>query len=130
MRQLALFLVLIVAASAQAAAPDATAKKEISYLIDHLASSGCKFNRNGTWYDAPRAVSHLKRKYEYLFDKGLVTDADAFIQHAASQSSASGKPYLVKCGNQPESPSAAWFRAALAEFKAKSSVPEAKDQAK
>jgi hypothetical protein len=120
-RQLALFLVLTVVASAQAAAPDAAAKKEISYLIDHLASSGCKFNRNGSWYDAPRAVSHLKRKYEYLLDKGLVTDADAFIQHAASQSSASGKPYLVKCGNQPETPSAAWFRAALAEFRASNS---------
>lgn len=113
-----MFLVLIVAASARAAAPDAAAKKEISYLIERLASSGCKFNRNGTWHDAPRAVSHLKRKYEYLLDKGLVADAYAFIQHAASHSSASGKPYLVKCGNQPETPSATWFREALAEFKA------------
>lgn len=103
---------------AGAAEPDATARKEIAYLIEHLGSSGCQFNRNGAWYDASRAVSHLERKYKYLLDKGLVTDADAFIQHAASQSSASGKPYLVKCGNQPETPSSAWFRAALAEFRA------------
>jgi hypothetical protein len=71
----------------------------------------------GTWHDAPRAVSHLQRKYEYLLDKGLIADADAFIQHAASQSSASGKPYLVKCGSQPERPSAEWFRAVLAKFR-------------
>lgn len=131
MKRLILTLALAVAASAHGAEPDATAKKEIAHLIEHLASSGCKFNRNGTWHDASRAVSHLKRKYEYLLDKGLVTDTDAFIQHAASQSSASGKPYLVKCGSQPETPSAAWFRAALAEFRAESSsVPKAQDQAK
>ena len=118
MSRLALLLALIVAASAQAAAPDAATKKEISYLIEHLAASGCQFNRNGTWYDASRAVSHIKRKYEYLLDKGLVTDTDAFIRLAATESSSSGKPYLVKCGNQPETPGAAWFRAALSEFKA------------
>ena len=130
MMRLALLLVLMIAASAHAAEPDATATKEIAYLIDHLASSGCQFNRNGTWYQAPRAVSHLKRKYEYLLDKGLVTDADAFIRLAATQSSASGKTYLVKCGNQPETPSATWFQAALAKFRAESSVPQPKNDAK
>jgi hypothetical protein len=114
----ALLLTLIVAASAHSAEPDAVARKEIAHLIEHLASSGCQFNRNGTWYEASRAVSHLKRKYEYLLDKGLVTDTDAFIRLAATESSASGKPYLVKCGSEPEKPSAAWFRAALAEFRA------------
>jgi hypothetical protein len=122
MKWLVLTIALVVAASARGAEPDANARKEIAHLIEHLASSGCQFNRNGTWYDASRAVKHLARKYEYLLDKGLVADADAFIQHAASQSSASGKPYLVKCGNQPETPSAAWFRAALAEFRAESST--------
>lgn len=118
MKPLAFVLALLVAASAYGAEPDATAKQEISHLIDHLASSGCRFNRNGTWYEASRAVSHLKRKYQYLLDKGLVSDTDAFIRLAATESSTSGKPYLVKCGNEPEKPSAAWFRAALAEFRA------------
>lgn len=117
MMRLALSVALMIAASAHGAEPDAVAKKEISYLIDRLASSGCRFNRNGTWYESPRAVSHLKRKYEYLLDKGLVTDTDAFIRLAATESSASGKPYLVKCGNEPETPSAEWFRSALADFR-------------
>lgn len=129
-RFLALTFALVAAASAQSAEPNAIARKEIAYLIDHLASSGCQFNRNGAWYDAPRAVSHLKRKYQYLLDKGLLAGADDFIRNAASQSSASGKPYLVKCGPEPETSSAAWFQAALAEFRAKSSVPPARDQAK
>jgi len=118
MKPFALLLALIVVASAWAASPDAVATKEISYLIEHLASSGCQFNRNGTWHEAPRAVSHIKRKYEYLLDKGLVADTDAFIRLAATESSSSGKPYLVKCHNQPETPSADWFRAALAQFRA------------
>lgn len=117
MKQMALLLALMVATSAWAAEPDANTKQEISYLIEHLASSGCQFNRNGTWYEASRAVSHIKRKYEYLLDKGSVTDTDAFIRLAATQSSSSGKPYLVKCGGQPEQPSATWFQSVLAELR-------------
>ena len=95
-----LLLALVVAGSAHSADPDAVARREIAHLIEHLASSGCQFNRNGTWHEAPRA---------------------------ASQSSVSGKPYLVKCGSQSEIPSAEWFRAALEKYRAASSVPQAKD---
>jgi hypothetical protein len=110
---LVLLAILTITTSVRAAEPDAVARREIAYLIDHLAASGCQFNRNGTWHDAPRAVSHLRRKYEYLLKKNMVPDADAFIRLAASESSTSGKPYLVKCADQPETPSAEWFRVAL-----------------
>jgi hypothetical protein len=118
MKPLLPLLALLIAGLAHGAEPDAVARKEIAHLIERLASSGCRFNRNGTWHDAPRAVSHIQRKYEYLLDKGLVKDTDAFIRLAATESSASGKPYLVKCGIQPEMPSAAWFHAALVQFRA------------
>ena len=124
-----LLFALSMPALADAAELDAVAHGEITHLIDHLASSGCRFNRNGTWYDASRAVSHLERKYEYLLDRGLITDAEMFIQRAATQSSVSGKPYLVKCGNQPEKQSAAWFQAALSKLRAKPLSPQAEDQA-
>ena len=114
---LVLLALLTITTSGHAAEHDAVVARQITYLIDHLAASGCQFNRNGTWHDAPRAVSHLKRKYEYLLKKNLIADADAFIRLAASESSVSGKPYLVKCGNQPEMPSAQWFRAALGTFR-------------
>jgi Family of unknown function (DUF5329) len=32
----------------------AVVRCEISHLIDYLGASGCLFNRNGTWYDAPK----------------------------------------------------------------------------
>jgi hypothetical protein len=102
------------------AGPDATTKQEISHLIGHLAASGCRFNRNGSWYDASQAVSHLNRKYEYLLKRDLVPNAEAFIERAASESSASGKPYWVKCGDAPEVQSATWFREALEKLRTES----------
>jgi hypothetical protein len=116
-----IFSVLIAVLSCSVSAePDATARQEISQLIGHLAASGCRFNRNGSWYDASQAVSHLNRKYEYLLKRDLVPNAEAFIDRAASESSASGKPYLVKCGDAPEMTSAAWFREALEKLRAES----------
>ena len=106
-----------------ALAQDAAAKKEIDHLIAHLAASACEFNRNGSWYDADRAVSHLQRKYAYLRDHKLVPSAEAFIERAASGSSMSGEPYLVKCPGQPETRSADWFRAVLASLRSKPGDP-------
>src|SRR5215510_10981387 len=80
--------------------PDAAAKQEIDHLMKHLAASGCQFNRNGTWYDASKAVSHLQDKYEYLLKHNQVSSAEDFVAKAASESSASGKPYFVKCDGQ------------------------------
>ena len=121
MRWIILLLALATSCPALSNEPDEITKKEISYLINRLASSGCQFNRNGTWYDSSRAVSHLKRKYEYLLKKDLVPDTEAFIQRAASESTASGLPYLVKCGQEPEVQSAVWFREALVKFRAEPS---------
>jgi len=121
MKQILMCLILAMSSSALAAESDAVAKQEIDHLIGHLAASGCQFNRNGTWYQAPRAVSHLTAKYEYLLERNLVPTAEAFIKLAASESNASGKPYLVKCGDQPEVKSAEWFGAELAKFREQSS---------
>ena len=118
MKRIILLVVLATSSLALGNEPDEKTKQEISHLISHLASSGCQFNRNGSWYEASRAVSHINRKYEYLLEKDLVPNTEAFIERAASESSWSGKPYLVKCGNQPEVESAAWLREALAKFRA------------
>src|SRR6187431_1320163 len=101
-------LALAIPLSALPADPDPVAKKEIEHLIAHLASSGCEFGRNGSWYSAAKAVSHLQRKYDYLLERDLVPNAEAFIERGASESSSSGKPYLVKRPDQPEIQSADW----------------------
>lgn len=96
-------------------------QQEITHLISYLETSGCRFNRNGTWYSAIDAVSHINKKYQYLLDKKLVSSAEVFIEKAASESSMSGKAYLVQCGDaQPES-SAIWFSAELKKYRQKAS---------
>ncbi|MGE0359022.1 MAG: DUF5329 domain-containing protein [Burkholderiales bacterium] len=99
---------------ATSADPGMRTEAEIAHLMAHLRASGCQFNRNGTWHDAARAVEHIRSKYDYLKKRDLVPTAEAFIERAASASSMSGKPYLVKCGGAPAVESASWLREALA----------------
>jgi hypothetical protein len=120
MKPIMMGLVFAMSSLALAAEPDTPAKKEIEHLMGHLASSGCQFNRNGAWHSSAQAVDHLNRKYEYLLERKLAPTAEAFIERAASKSSVSGKPYLVKCNGQPEVKSAVWFRAELAKFREES----------
>jgi hypothetical protein len=101
-----------------AAEPLATTKQEIQHLLSRLENSGCQFFRNGTWYDGKAATAHLRQKYQYLLDKGMVSTAESFIEKGASESSVSGKPYLVKCGADAKPvESAAWLKSELAKYR-------------
>ena len=96
------------------AAPSETARREIAGLIGALDGSSCRFQRNGSWHDAPEARAHLQRKYDYLLKKDKVDTAEQFIARAASQSSMSGTAYRIACPGQPEQTAAVWFAARLA----------------
>lgn len=85
------------ACSVAGAAPS-PARPEIDALLARLQASGCSFNRNGSWYDAADARTHLLRKLEYLEDRDLVQTTEQFIARAGTGSSMSGKAYLVRCG--------------------------------
>jgi hypothetical protein len=102
--------------SAQSQAVPAT--REIAYLFASLEQSNCQFYRNGSWYTAAKASAHLRSKYDYLLKRGLVSSTEAFIDLAASKSSMSGKPYLVKCDNAAPVESHSWFTNKLATFRA------------
>ena len=107
---LALVCALSLAGSLPAlAAEPATITQEVQGLFQALQKSGCEFSRNGNWYNATEASGHLQRKYEYLQNKNLVPNTEAFIERAASQSSMSGKPYRVRCAGKAEEDSKAWF---------------------
>jgi len=101
--------VLLALSLPAAAAPTGAADGEIRALIAALADSPCRFQRNGSWYDAPRAAAHLQRKYDYLRKRGQAGDAQQFIARAASTSSVSGRPYRVACPGQPERDAGPWF---------------------
>jgi hypothetical protein len=115
---LALSIVLL-AAPAWSAEPDAVTRAEVAHLLKYLETSGCQFQRNGSWYPPARAASHLNQKYEYMLKKGLVTNTESFIEGAASASSASGKPDSVQCGDSAAVPSATWLRGELQRFRTK-----------
>lgn len=98
--------------SVQAAPP------EIDSLLAGLERSGCRFQRNGTWYDAAKAADHLRAKRAYLEKKGKIGSAEDFIRLAASGSSMTGKPYRVACPAQPEVESKVWLEERLRSLRA------------
>lgn len=106
--------VLVVTIPVTAAAPSARAGLEIDSLVAALRTSGCSFQRNGTWHDAAAAADHLQKKREYLQDKGRIKTAEDFIRQGATESSMSGKPYQVRCPDRPVVPSKVWLERRLA----------------
>ena len=122
MRRTVLPLLLLACGIASAAPPPA-AQREIAQLFDALSHSGCRFNRNGSWYDASAAREHLQRKYDYLLRRDAVTSAEGFIELAASKSSMSGRAYLVQCPGTAAVDSGAWFRRALVQARAHPARP-------
>lgn len=101
---------------------------EIASLLERLQSSGCQFNRNGTWYTASQARAHLLGKLEYLEKRGSLQSAEQFIDLAASKSSVSGKPYQVMCGNTASMESKVWLSKELQALRSgsKNKVPDSK----
>ncbi len=107
----------LLASTGVGAAPPPQAQREIDQVIAALGSSGCQFQRNGTWYPAGEAQAHLRRKYEYLVKRDLVASAEQFIERAGTQSSMSGKAYAVKCPGQAAVPSSQWLGAQLSRIR-------------
>lgn len=113
----ALAAATLAAAAPAQAAPSPQAEREIEHLIQALGRSNCRFERNGSWYDAAQAQEHLRKKLAYLRKRGLADTAELFIERAASQSSFSGKPYHVRCGQAAQTTSAAWLQTQLVQLR-------------
>ncbi len=104
-----ILLSCVVVAAATAAPLSPATRAEIDALMSKLEASGCEFNRNGAWYSGKEAKAHLLRKLKYLEDKGMVQSTEQFIELAASASSTSGQPYLVRCGDAIPIQSGTWL---------------------
>ncbi len=115
--KIVLMLLLLFSGICAADGMSDAAQQEISHLFVYLKSSGCQFNRNGSWYGPQEAADHLNDKYQYLIKKNRISTAEDFISEAATQSSMSGQPYLVKCGEAAPVESATWFRAELEKYR-------------
>jgi hypothetical protein len=109
---------IVLAFVAQAGTLSPAARVEIAALLNRLETSGCQFNRNGTWYAATDARAHLQRKLDYLENRGLVESAEQFIDRGASTSSMTGRAYLVRCGSEQPVESQAWLKTQLRALRA------------
>lgn len=83
------------AADTRAAELPEAEKKKIEHLINYVAEmKDAKFVRNGSEYDAKTAATFIRRKWGANENK--ISTAREFIEHAASGSGTSGKPYLIR----------------------------------
>ena len=89
------------------------ADEEIGQLLEALKTSGCRFQRNGTWYDAAKAAEHLGTKRAYLERMNRLHSAEDFIRLAGTESSMSGTAYRVACPGKPEVDCKTWLEAEL-----------------
>ncbi|TAL34475.1 MAG: hypothetical protein EPN93_12195 [Spirochaetes bacterium] len=95
--------------------PDETLTREITYLLNTIETTECAFLRNDVSYSSKEAADHIRKKYDYFRDK--IGSAEDFIELCASQSSMSGKPYMIKCGDSDAVPSRTWLKIKLDEFR-------------
>jgi len=99
------FLVVLLMFLSNAAYADT--QKEITHLLDFVANTTCKYERNGTIYDGVEAQIHIKKKYHYFIDK--IKSAEDFIKYSATESTMSGKKYKILCADMPVQNSGDWL---------------------
>jgi len=107
-------LLALAAPLAARAQPAPAVQEEIKYLLSYIENSGCEFYRNGSWSDAKTAQGHMRTKYNFLVGRDHVATVSDFIDKAASESSMTGTPYQVRCGQKPPVLSRVWLGEELA----------------
>lgn len=58
---LSLLLSALTCFNLQAAPSQTIPAGEVTYLLNYLEQSNCRFERNGSWYDAHEARAHLEK---------------------------------------------------------------------
>jgi len=118
MRTVTILLLGLASLGTNAAPLPPAARAEVDALLARLQSSGCEFNRNGSWHAGAEAKAHLLKKLDVLERKDLVQTTEQFIERGASSSSMSGKAYLVRCAGKAPVESAQWLKAELQRLRA------------
>ncbi len=90
----------------------AVEKTKIEALLTHVGGlDDAKFIRNGKDYDAKSAVKFLRGKWQANEKK--ILSAASFISVAATRSSTTGKPYLIRLGGDAPIPCGKYLAARL-----------------
>ncbi len=82
---------------------------EVNFLLGYIEGSGCEFQRNGTWHSAHEGQLHLRDKFNYLVAWRNLDTTEQFIEMAATESSLTGRPYMVRCKGGPIITSKQWL---------------------
>jgi hypothetical protein len=93
----------------------ASMDEEIDFLLETVGGSDCVFTRNGKDHAAEDARDHLQMKRKRgarYFD-----NSEEFIARLASESSWSGKPYFIQCGDEPRVTAKEWFTTLLEQYR-------------
>ncbi len=105
-------LLTAAAVPAPAAEMSAAERQKIEALIKHVeALKDAKFVRNGSEYDAATAVRFLRGKWDA--QRAEIKTAKDFIEKAASVSSTTGRPYLVRFRDGREMKAGDYLKAEL-----------------
>jgi len=104
-----LALLALFGVAAVRAAPATSMPMEVNFLLGYIEGSGCDFQRNGNWHTAHAAQVHLRDKYNYLVARNRLDTAEQFIEKAATESSLTGRPYMVRCNGGPTITSRQWL---------------------
>jgi hypothetical protein len=92
---LGLSLLMVSSVVAEEATLPVEERQKIEKLIDHVKElKDTVFIRNGVEYDAVTAAKFLKGKWDA--NAGQIKSAREFVEKAATASSTTGKPYLIR----------------------------------
>ena len=93
--------------------PTPTEEQKIEGLLTFIAAQkDIRFVRNGSDYDAATAVKFLRAKWDR--QKAEIKTVQDFIDKAATKSSTTGQPYLIRMKDKTEVPCADFLRKQLA----------------
>lgn len=110
--QVLTILLTLIARQAWADEKPATEKQKIESLIKHVETmKDAKFVRNDSEYSAKSAAKFLRGKWEA--NEAEIKTAKQFIEKAASKSSTTGKPYLIRFKDGKEMKSGEYLQAEL-----------------
>jgi hypothetical protein len=86
---------------------------EVEHLLTFVGVSNCEFYRNGTWYDAKQAQSHLREKLSIVTPMNHALTAEEFIEKVATKSAFTGLPYQIRCAGEKPVAVSDWLQGEL-----------------
>jgi len=93
----------------------ASTQDEINHLLSFVASTDCKYERNGTMHNGKEAVEHINKKYAYYSDD--IESTEDFIKYSATKSKMSGKFYKIHCSHKVPIKSQDWLLTELTVYR-------------